>query len=104
MIRDRRIDYITRDSVLRLLSDAEAARVSTAETASELSDGDEYLDLEQLDQGVRRSRSGTSPMGRLLPRKAVSEDTWSQVLAQLRAVPGTSTRAPAQVAGLGGSK
>lgn len=87
MIHDKRTDYIARDSVLRLLSNAEVATVSTAETAADLSDGDEYLDLENLDQGVRRARKGTSPMGRLLPRKAVSEDTWSQVLAQLRAVP-----------------
>jgi hypothetical protein len=104
MIRDKSTDYITRDSVLRLLSDGEVARVSTAETAADLADGDEYLDLEHLDQGVRRSHKGTSPMGRLLPRKAVSEDTWSQVLAQLRAVPGTSTPARAQIADPGGSK
>ncbi len=104
MIHDKSTDYITRDSVLRLLSDAEVASVSTAETAADLADGDEYLDLEHLDQGVRRARKGTSPMGRLLPRKAVSENTWNQVLAQLRAVPGTSTPARAQVAGLGGSK
>jgi hypothetical protein len=104
MIHDKSTDYITRDSVLRLLSDAEVASVSTAETAADLADGDEYLDLEHLDQGVRQARKGTSPMGRLLPRKAVSEDTWNQVLAQLRAVPGTSTPARVQVAGLGGSK
>jgi len=104
MTHDKRTDYIMRDSVSRLLSDDEVARVSTAETAADLSDGDEYLDLEHLDQGVRRAHKGTSPMGRLLPRKAVSEETWSQVLAQLRAVPAASTQARGQVAALGGSK
>ncbi len=104
MTHDKRTEYITRDSVLRLLSDAEVAKVSTAETATDLADDDEYLDLEHLDQGVRRARKGTSPMGRLLTRKAVSEGTWSQIVAQLRAVPGTPTQARGEVVAMGGSK
>jgi hypothetical protein len=35
---DRRTDYVTRESVLRLLSDAEVATVSTAETTAGLSE------------------------------------------------------------------
>jgi hypothetical protein len=93
MIDDTRIDYIARDSVLRLLSDAEIASVSTAETAADLLDDEEYLDLEHLAEGVRRSGHGKAPMGRVLPRKAVSEETWTQVVAQLRAVPRISTPA-----------
>jgi hypothetical protein len=92
MTSEKRSDYLTRDSVMRLLSDAEIASVSTAETAPRLSDADEYLDLEQLDRGVLRGPTAT-PMGRVLPRKAVREATWSAILAQLSEKPGP-TEAP----------
>ena len=55
MKNDERTAYVTRDTILKLLSDDEVAKVSTAETASRLADGDEYLDLEHLDKGVRRA-------------------------------------------------
>ena len=82
---DKRTEYATRDSILKLLSDHEVARVSTAETAAHLSDGDEYLDLEQLGQGVQRARGTATPMGRVLPKKAVHANTWSKILTQLAA-------------------
>ena len=52
-----------------LLSDDEVASVSTAEAAAGLSDGDECLDLEQLDRGVRRASATATPMGCVLPEK-----------------------------------
>jgi len=79
----KRSDYLTRDRVLKTLSDDENASVCTAETAERLDDGDEYLDLEQLDRGVRRAPKETTPMGRVLPRKAVHEGTWRKILLQL---------------------
>jgi hypothetical protein len=82
MNTEKRSEYLTRDSVLKLLSDAEVASVSTAETAPRLADGDEYLDLEQLARGVQQAPF-TTPMGRVLPRKAVREATWNAILAQL---------------------
>ena len=74
---------LTRDAILKLLSDAEVSSVSTAETEVRLWPGDEYLDLERLDDGVQRA--GTSPvsMGRALPRHAVRAETWTKILAQL---------------------
>src|SRR5271167_63408 len=84
-MKARRTEQVTRDDILNLLSDDEVARVSTAETASRLSDGDEYLDLEQLDQGVRKARGATAHIGRLVPRKAVHENTWARILKQLAA-------------------
>jgi hypothetical protein len=57
--------------------------VSTAETAASLSTGDEYLDLEHIEDGVQRAGSSPVPMGRVLPRKAVHADTWTKILAQL---------------------
>ena len=44
---------VTRDTILKLLSDEENARVATGEAGARLSEGDEYLDLLHLDQGVR---------------------------------------------------
>lgn len=83
MKSDVRTDYVTRDSILKLLSDDEVAKVSTAETADRLMAGDEYLDLEQLEQGVQRAGGKATPMGRVLPRKAVHENTWNKILALL---------------------
>ena len=89
MSNDHRFEYVARDRVLNLLSDDEIASVSNAETAARLSDDDEYIDLEQLDQGVRRAPAGAAIMGRVLPRKAVRETTWSKILTQLSSPPRT---------------
>jgi hypothetical protein len=78
-----RYDYLTREDVLKLLSDDEVASVSTAETAPRLADGDEYLDLEQLQKGVQRAAGRTAPLGRLLPKKAVRAATWAAILHRL---------------------
>jgi hypothetical protein len=83
MNSETRTEVVTRDSVLKLLSDEEVARVSTAETAPRLSDGDEFLDLEHLELGVRRSLEAATPMAHVLPRKSVQEKTWNRILAHL---------------------
>jgi hypothetical protein len=72
---DERKRFLTRDRVLKLLSDDEIARVRTAESAPRLDDGEEYLDLEALAQGVCRAPRADTLMGRVLPRKAVQEET-----------------------------
>ena len=82
MNQDKRSDYETRERILKLISDDEIASVSTAETGR-LSPGDEYLDLEHLEQGVQRADGTATPIGRVLPRKAVQEATWSKILTQL---------------------
>lgn len=82
-----RSEYLTRDRVLKLLSDQEVSSVATAETADRLADGDEYLDLEQLHEGVQKSGSSAAPMGRVLPRKAIHDSTWAKILKQLEAAP-----------------
>jgi len=83
MTNNQREEYVLRDGIMNLLSDGEVARVSTAETAEKLADGDEYIDLEQLEQGVLRAHSAPTPMGRVLPRKAVGQNTWSKILMKL---------------------
>jgi hypothetical protein len=85
--KDNRSQYVTRESVLLLLSDDEVAAVATAETAARLADGDEYLDMEQLDQGVQKAHQKKTPMGRVLPKKSIHENTWQKILKQLPARP-----------------
>ena len=86
MKAEKRTEYITRDTILKLLSDEEIARVSTAETARQLADGDEYVDLRTPDQGVRRALGKTTaPMGDVVPRKAVHENTWRQIIGLVSA-------------------
>lgn len=85
----KRSDYLMRDAIMKLLSDEEVARVSTAETLAALVDGDEFLDLEHLDRGVREAPE-PALMGHVLPRKAVHSDTWAKIVVQLRGErPGT---------------
>ncbi len=76
-------EFLTRDQILKLLSDGEVARLGSDETKV-LRRGDEYLDLEQLQLGVQRSDGGTV-VGDVLSRKAIQEDTWRRVLRQLKA-------------------
>jgi hypothetical protein len=83
MKNEQRTEYLLRNAIMNLLSDEEVARVSTAETAERLRDGDEYLDLEQLSDGVRRVPPVRTPMGRVLPRYAVHKDTWTKILGHL---------------------
>ena len=86
MTSNTRSSYLTRDRVLKLLSDDEVAKVSTAETIANLPVGDEYLDSERLDLGVRRamavSAKSNPPSGRVLPKKALHEATWAKLVAQ----------------------
>ena len=84
-MNNNRTELVARHSILTLLSDDEVSRVSTAETGLALSNGEEYLDLEQLDLGVRVAAGSPTPMGHVLPRAAVGKTTWSKVLTQLEA-------------------
>ena len=79
----QRAGYVARDIILKLLSNDEVARVSAAEAAFSLANGDEYFDLEHLDQGALRAKAATKvTMGHVVPCSAVSNDTWSKILAQ----------------------
>jgi hypothetical protein len=80
---DLRTENVTRENVLKLLSDDEVASVSTAETALRLLDGEEYLDLEHLDRGVQRTSNLPTVVGGVLPRRTVHKDTWEKIMALL---------------------
>ena len=55
MNTNAKAEHVTRENILMLVSDDEVARVSTAETAPRLAEGDEFLDLDQLERGVQRA-------------------------------------------------
>jgi hypothetical protein len=77
-------DYLTRHTLLALLSDQENARVAEVEGGALLADGEEYVDLAHPSRGVRRAHAGTNvPMDRVLPRYAVKEKTWSKICRRL---------------------
>lgn len=78
---DAKQNAATRESILKLLSDDENARVSTREGAKRLVEGDEFVDLEHPEQGVRRVQATTAPMmGHVLPRSAVRDETWAKIV------------------------
>jgi hypothetical protein len=70
---------VTRDTILKLLSDEENAKVSTLEENSEIAG--EYIDLENLAKGVQSGR-GVSTHN-VLPKSAVGAKTWSKIVAML---------------------
>jgi hypothetical protein len=84
-MNNSRTELVARHSILKLLSDAEVASLSSAEAAAPLSDGDEYLDLDQLDRGVCLATGMFAPRGQVLPRKALRAHKWHEVLTQLEA-------------------
>jgi hypothetical protein len=77
--------YVTRDAVLKLLTDEEIARVATLEDAESLRVGEEYLDLLHVERGVLRVELGSPPdMGHVLPRSALSDESWARLLTEAR--------------------
>ena len=74
----------TREAILMLLSDAETARVSNAESLKSLANGDEFVDLEDLGRGVQFvSGSVTPAIGHIVLKSAVEAATWTKIVAQL---------------------
>jgi hypothetical protein len=80
---DTRARYEARDHIMNLLSDDEVARVSTVEASPSLFDGDEYVDLEDPAAGVRRAVVTSSPLGQVIAKKAVSDQTWAKIVSHL---------------------
>lgn len=84
MSTSARNELSARNSIMMLLSDEEAARVTTAEAGASLAEGSEFLDLEHLERGVQRVSGVTTPqMAHVIPRSAVGNDTWSRIVTHL---------------------
>ena len=78
---DEPAEHETREALLNLLSEAEMAEVCDPRAVCRLAAGEEYLDVEEPTAGVQRSREGSLPQGRVLPRRAVDGHTWQSILA-----------------------
>jgi hypothetical protein len=76
-----KVDLLTRDAILGLLTDAEVAKVSNAEDAPSLIEGDHYIDLLDLEAGIQevQSTARTAP-GHALPQSAVSDASWTKII------------------------
>ena len=84
MTDPRHAELVSRDVILKLLSDVESGRVSSAEATANLPEGAEYLDLDHTHAGILLFRSGEAPaMGTVVPRSAVSAATWQKIVAQV---------------------
>ncbi len=80
----KRASYVTREALLGLLSDEEVARVSTTEASPRLANDEEYIDLLQLSEGVRKvSASSVLTMGHVLARNSVGKETWTKICSRL---------------------
>lgn len=75
---------VTRDNLLKILSDEEVVCVGSAQTAALIVDGDEFIDLAEIDRGVQRAGE-SRPLKDVLPRKAVHENTWRKIVTNLTA-------------------
>ncbi|HEV8408974.1 MAG TPA: hypothetical protein VGQ30_00610, partial [Gemmatimonadaceae bacterium] len=82
MAADKRTPYELREAILKLLSDDEIAKVSTDEGERRLTDGDEYVDLDKLEDGVSTADGEPVAIGRVLARVDVQPETWSEILAK----------------------
>lgn len=78
--RDRDVN---RNAILRMLWSDDIAVVARSAIPARLQRGDEFVDLQLLERGVQRALGVTAPTGGVLPRKAVQESTWLQIVAQL---------------------
>jgi len=85
MTSDKRTIFLTRDGVMRLLADDEQKSVKSLQASTRLGPGEEYLDLEKLDQGALRGPNATTPMGNVLPKRALRPATWSKIVALIAA-------------------
>lgn len=84
MDKQTKTDRLVRKNILMLLSDDEIASVSSIEATACLLDGEEYLDLEDLDRGVRSAfGADRADMGNVLPRRALRGATWYKILERL---------------------
>ncbi len=72
-------------TILNLLSDEENAKVSAAEGGMDLADGDEFIDLDDLESGVQGAADlDEGSIGHVLPKSAISAATWSKIVSHLK--------------------
>jgi hypothetical protein len=77
-------DLSARDTILKLLTDDEVAKVSAAECAAGLANGVQFVDLAHLDRGIQTAAIlNKVNAGDVIPRNAVSDQTWKKIMVLL---------------------
>ena len=80
-------EYRVRRQVVELLSEADAARLEKVLSIGILEDGEEYIEVDHVSRGVQRAHTGMLlGRSRLILRRALDPDTWSQLVALLDGV------------------
>jgi hypothetical protein len=75
-----------KNSIVSLLSDAEIGKVSMAETKKNLAEGDQFVDLDNLDAGVQIAKAGGAlVIDDIIPRSAIGPETWDRIVQRLKA-------------------
>lgn len=87
MKKPTRNGLVELESIMELLTDIEAAAVSSAEARGQLVKGEEFVDLQKLEQGVLRADGVQQPTNDVLPRKAVTPQTWDRIVALIKGTP-----------------
>jgi hypothetical protein len=85
MAKETRTELVSRETILKMLSEDETGSVSSAETAVRLPKGNEYIDLLHLDRGVQKAGETDVVMGHILSRKSVHQATWTRIVAEVTA-------------------
>lgn len=86
MKNKKQSEAVMRDHLLGILSAEESARVANAGLPVKLLEGDEFIDLMEIDRGVQRAgATNRNPVGETLARKAVHENTWLKIVTDLTA-------------------
>lgn len=75
--------HVMRDAILDLLTNEEVAAVQREANARLMRAGEEYIDLEHVELGVRQASGLSIPRGYVLPRTAVSDMTWHRIVRTL---------------------
>jgi hypothetical protein len=78
-----RVTHITPETIQELLSEDDGAGRHAPGGVSLLVRGDEYLNLDHLERGVRRCARKSSLLPHVLPRKDVQEATWNKIVLHL---------------------
>jgi hypothetical protein len=75
---------ITRDTILKLLTDAEVANVSRDEGQARLGRGDEFVDLEQIGLGIQKLQFNPRvELPTAVAQGSVSDATWRKIVSAL---------------------
>jgi hypothetical protein len=76
--------FTLRDRIIELLSDDEYSELNSSDIGKLLVTGEQYVDFSQLNKGVLTASLATvAPLEGVLPRRAVSEATWSSIVQML---------------------